>query len=760
MSWRQDRDTLKSFRPRVVSVFLAVLVGATVFPLAAPAYAQEPSLQEIFDDFFGIDAVDASQDTGLMLFPAGTWTFSAVAEFTSSQNIFGWYPADNPTQLHPLLDFLDVDPGASTTVDIPADFGIYINSRITGGSTFKSQADLNGDGTDHFRTFDAPDGGIAVGIEDLPGGGDADYQDDVLLMTPGEGSPITKATLTVDSVDLSGEPVNVWAVVRSADGAVLKTGFTPLDFTGIFGFTLGNTLKVSVANYDGKVFDHWQDKSIDQTRSVVLTGDTTLTAVYDTGDSLRGYSPLTYAGTEADLSVNATSAGGEELNMWMVIDPQSTNASGTTYKVYATDSYQSFVFDHWDDGSTDRIRTLTIREDTEIVAFYAGPQGALVEKTFGSEENESVSDVATHFSGVYVTGATAGTLPGQTSAGDNDAFIIKFDSVGNELWTVQFGTPESDGASALAVNDSGIYVIGPGIGIQKFDHDGNHVWTTQIADAVVEAVAADELGVYVVGETGVELAGSSKVGPEDWTAGPLFLKKLDPATGDSLYTVQWGVGETLFGDEVPAVEIGALPTVTAVDAFSGSVYVAGQGWPDGSFSPHPGAADAHVDKFDAGDGSYVWSEFLGAPRANAAEVQAGPQGIFLAGTCCVAPGAASGTGAGYISKFDEDGNQVFARELSNGESVISGIGGIAVTELAIYATGGMTQQVPEPALTGFFLKKFDLDGNELASIAVSLYPVDVAASSSALYVVGATSELPPGLASDQLDGYLRIYPVS
>ena len=57
--------------------------------------------------------------------------------------------------------------------------------------------------------------------------------------------------------------------------------------------------------------------------------------------------------------------------MWTVIDPQSRGASWTmTYKVYA-DNYQSTVLDHWsDDGSTDRIRTVTITNATMITAYY------------------------------------------------------------------------------------------------------------------------------------------------------------------------------------------------------------------------------------------------------------------------------------------------------------------------------------------------------------------------------------------------------
>jgi hypothetical protein len=53
----------------------------------------------------------------------------------------------------------------------------------------------------------------------------------------------------------------------------------------------------------------------------------------------------------------------------ILIFPQSSDASSTTYKVYAS-NYKDRVFDHWEDGSKDRIRTLTIGEATTITAYY------------------------------------------------------------------------------------------------------------------------------------------------------------------------------------------------------------------------------------------------------------------------------------------------------------------------------------------------------------------------------------------------------
>jgi hypothetical protein len=134
---------------------------------------------------------------------------------------------------------------------------------------------------------------------------------------------------------------------------LLKSGFTPLTFVGV----PGQKYKISIANYDGKIFQRWEDASSSDTRTIDLTQDTTITATYDTGKSLRGFTPLTYAGTpeQPNLTVVAKTLDGNELpHMWAIIDPQSstTSTSGTeaTYKVYATNGYKDLVFDHWGDN--------------------------------------------------------------------------------------------------------------------------------------------------------------------------------------------------------------------------------------------------------------------------------------------------------------------------------------------------------------------------------------------------------------------------
>ena len=85
-------------------------------------------------------------------------------------------------------------------------------------------------------------------------------------------------------------------------------------------------------------------------------------------------------------------------------------------------------------------------------------------KQLGTSGGEESYGVATDSSGnVYVTGYTAsgGGLDGNTSAGKHDLFVVKYNSSGTKQWTKQLGTSSDDYASGVATDSSGnIYVTG------------------------------------------------------------------------------------------------------------------------------------------------------------------------------------------------------------------------------------------------------------------------------------------------------------
>jgi hypothetical protein len=167
--------------------------------------------------------------------------------------------------------------------------------------------------------------------------------------------------------------------------------------------------------------------------------------------------------------------------------------------------------------------------------YAGGPSDVVVRKydfdgneawtrQFGTEGDDTAQTggVAADDTGVYVSGSTDGALPGQSKAGDSDAFVRKYDFDGNARWTRQYGTPGYDDAHGIAVFDGAAYVVGntygalPGVTkqthagdgdayIRRYDGEGTETWTLQTGTAGFEeffGVFADETGVYVVGFEG------------------------------------------------------------------------------------------------------------------------------------------------------------------------------------------------------------------------------------------------------------------
>ena len=82
--------------------------------------------------------------------------------------------------------------------------------------------------------------------------------------------------------------------------------------------------------------------------------------------------------------------------------------------------------------------------------------------TYQLATNDYANGVVTDSSGnVYVTGGTKGGLDGNTSAGNTDLFVVKYNSSGTKQWTKQYGTGQNDQARGVATDSSGnVYVKG------------------------------------------------------------------------------------------------------------------------------------------------------------------------------------------------------------------------------------------------------------------------------------------------------------
>jgi hypothetical protein len=153
-------------------------------------------------------------------------------------------------------------------------------------------------------------------------------------------------------------------------------------------------------------------------------------------------------------------------------------------------------------------------------------------------------------------------MPGQTTGGDYDAFLRRYDPAGNEIWTRQFGGLEGEGARSIAVGPAGkLLIVGSTQGafpeqstsggfdafVAEYDLDGNAVWLRQFgstANDFAVHVATDDRGeITVVGSTdGALVAGSTDgalVAGSTGGATDAFVRRYD-SSGTHLWTDQFG----------------------------------------------------------------------------------------------------------------------------------------------------------------------------------------------------------------------------
>lgn len=243
-----------------------------------------------------------------------------------------------------------------------------------------------------------------------------------------------------------------------------------------------------------------------------------------------------------------------------------------------------------------------------FISKYNASGTPLWTRQFGTTHGDNALGVT--FDGIgniYVAGTTAGNLHGEFNAANGDAFIAKYSDAGTLLWTRLVGTPQIDLGMAVTSDEGGnVYIVGTTWGdlagqtgsqedafIRKYDTAGNVVWTRQFGTTAPDralAVTSDHFGnLFISGYTQGDLAGT--VEGQD-----AFVTKLDQA-GDVKWIRQFGSFNDDYANAVAATG-------------DGGVYVAGSVWKQ--TGPETGNAEAFVKLFDA-NGNGGWSQLFGTP---------------------------------------------------------------------------------------------------------------------------------------------------
>lgn len=344
---------------------------------------------------------------------------------------------------------------------------------------------------------------------------------------------------------------------------------------------------------------------------------------------------------------------------------------------------------------------------------------------------------------VYITGAYLGPADfdpdtGITSLNSNffDAYISKMDATGNLVWAKNFGGTNQDVGRSIAVDaNDNVYVIGdfygswvydPGNGsvalnsngyndafITKFDNLGNIVWVKTFGGTFFEygyGIDVDNAGnLYVTGSFWQTVDFDPGAGVNNLTANgnsDIFLAKYT-TNGDLIWAKSIGANGS---NEGRSLKLDSDNNIYLTGQFSGTV----------DFDPGVGvenlvgasSINGFVAKYDE-DGNYIWAEKISSTNIT--------KGISLSidtATNVYVTGSFQATatfdqGAGtidlnsnggndiFIAKYNENGNLYWAKGIGN--SGDDSGEGISVDILGhCYITGKFTDSIDlDPGVGSF-----------------------------------------------------------
>ena len=336
-----------------------------------------------------------------------------------------------------------------------------------------------------------------------------------------------------------------------------------------------------------------------------------------------------------------------------------------------------------------------------FVRKYDSAGTELWTRQFGSSDRDYLRGVVSDSAGnIYLAGETEGTLPGQVSSGGRDAFLRKYDGAGSELWTRQFGGAGGDGAAGVALDATEqVYIVGTTRGTmpgqttggdydafaRKYDPAGTEVWTRQFGGIEGEGARGVALGpegrLLIVGTTQGSFPTQSNAGGFD-----AFVTSYD-IQGNALWMRQFG---TPFNDYGVAVATDDKGEVVVVGSTDGTL-------PTKTSS---GGTDSFVRRYDS-TGTPMWTEQFGGVFTDAAmSVALDPAGrIFVAGsTEKSGPGRPGRGQEAFVSCYDAFGHQQWVSEFGTEATDLAL--GVAFDGRVIHVVGSTLGSLPGQTSAG------------------------------------------------------------
>ncbi|MEX0966298.1 MAG: T9SS type A sorting domain-containing protein [Bacteroidia bacterium] len=367
----------------------------------------------------------------------------------------------------------------------------------------------------------------------------------------------------------------------------------------------------------------------------------------------------------------------------------------------------------------------------------------------GNTNEKSYCIANDHSGNIFITGKFESTVSFGTttpvdpliSVGMNDVFLIKYDSVGNHIWSQSLGGKFDDEGLAIAIdNADNIYVTGSfqdtayfdypynsismvastgsDVFVAKYDSSGNLIWASSIIgtgeDVGKSIVIGNDGYVYLSGYFSDSLifvnngipSGLSSAGGKDF-----FIAKYD-TSGNSI----WAKGIGGQGNDL---------SYSMIYGSNGYLYLTGVFEDTADFNPgiatanliSSGNTDIFLAKYDTA-GNYTWAKKMGGSGADSSHSITfyGESYIYMTGgfggTSDFDPSGASalltswGNQNMFFAKYDTAGNYFFAERIGS----ISSLSTISLTGLSI-----ASDDIGSYYITGRSSGKVDFDPAPLTS---------------------------------------------
>lgn len=316
-------------------------------------------------------------------------------------------------------------------------------------------------------------------------------------------------------------------------------------------------------------------------------------------------------------------------------------------------------------------------------------------KTFGGRWRDDCWSVIKTLDNGYL-------LIGETTSfdkGGGDAWLVKLDANGNELWNKSYGGSEADYAfDGVQTLDGGYVIVGGTKTFTKGDHDvwlfktdeyGNEQWNRSFGGAMRDQgyaiIESSDNGFVICGGSG-----SFTEGPNDY-----WIIKIDEQ-GTMLWNLTYGDKGYDWGYDI-------IETVENTYVFTGGTDTSRD------YSHILDIGIVEVDSL----GNLIWDESFNNPPAKNrwdegySIINTRDGGLLIAGIAHTYHWAEDGEGDGWIIKTDRQGHKMWDR--SYGGDLCDGFSTVKRTEDGGYVVSGWTYSYGAGD-ANIWLLKLDSDG--------------------------------------------------